>query len=284
MAISASQVMELRSVTGAAMMDCKKALEEVGGDMEAAKDFLRKKGISIAQKKSSRETNEGGIGIVADASQKTAAMVQLACETDFVARNDQFDVLLARLVGQVLSAGAEDVGAQDLIEGQGTVNGLITEAVGKLGENLRLLEAVRLSVETEGVVGGYVHSNKKIGVLVALGSGKAVAADALHVITKDLAMHIAASQVSAVSADDIDPAVIKKEKEILLAQAQESGKPDDIAEKMVQGRLGKFIKEVTLMEQPFVKDSDRTIRQILADAGQGLETELQVERFVKFQF
>jgi elongation factor Ts len=284
MAISASQVMELRAATGAGMMDCKKALEEVDGDMDAAKDYLRKKGIAIAQKKSSRETHEGAVALRIAADKHAAAMVQLACETDFVARTEQFTALLETLVAQVLAKGAEGLAEQKLAGGKGSVAELITEAISKLGENLQLVEAGRVELPGAGTIGGYVHSNQKIGVLVALTSDKPVAGDALDVLAKDLAMHVAASQVSSVAGDDIDPAVLAKEKEIFAAQARESGKPPEIVEKMVQGRLGKFVKEVTLLEQPFVKDPERSVRQLVADAGKRAGAKLAVERFVKFQF
>jgi elongation factor Ts len=284
MAISASQVMELRAATGAGMMDCKKALEEVGGDISAAKDYLRKKGIAIAQKKSSRETNEGGVALRIAPDRKSASIVQVACETDFVARNEQFTALLERLAGQVLAKGDADVPAQKLAEGKGTVSDAITEAIAKLGENVQFVAASRLALKGQGVIGGYVHSNSKIGVLVAVSSDKAVAGDGLDVLAKDLAMHVAASQVAAVRAEEIDPAVLAKEKEIFAAQAKESGKPDAIIEKMVQGRLSKFVKEVSLLEQPFVKDPERTIKQLVAETGKQAGASLAVERFVKLQF
>jgi elongation factor Ts len=284
MAISASQVMELRAATGAGMMDCKKALEEVGGDMDAAKDYLRKKGIAIAQKKSSRQTNEGGVAIRYADDKKSAAIVQIACETDFVARTDQFSGLLDSLAAQVLAKGDENVAGQALAGGKGTVGELITESVAKVGENLQLLDARRVQLKGAGAIGAYVHSNGKIGVLVALKSDKAVAGDALDVLAKDLAMHIAASNVSSVAGDDIDPAVIAHEKEIFAAQAKESGKPAEIVEKMVQGRVGKFIKEVTLLEQPFVKDPERTVKKLVADVGKQAGASLAVERFVKLAF
>lgn len=284
MTVSPSQVKELRAATGAGMMDCKRALVEVGGDMEAARDFLRKKGISIARKKSSRETNEGGISIITAGDGKTGAMVQLACETDFVARNDQFGALLQHLVAQTLTGGAENLKDQALEAGQGTVNDLIIESIGKMGENLQLVAASRMAVDGEGILGGYIHSNMKIGVLLALGSAKAIPKADLEPLASDLAMHIAASQVSAIHGDDIDPAVIEKEKEIYLGQAQESGKPEDIIEKIVRGRLDKFINEVALMNQPFVKDPDITVRQLLDGKGKEQDTEFTVERFEKFQF
>jgi elongation factor Ts len=284
MSISAALVMELRSATGAGMMDCKKALEESGGDMGAAKDYLRKKGIAIAQKKASRDTREGAIAIQVAPDHTQAAMVQLACETDFVARNENFQALLNQLCGQVLAQGDSAVSEQRLVQGKGTVGELITESIGKLGENVQLVEAVRLALSGGGVIGAYVHSNSKIGVLVALRAPKGAAGDKLTTLAKDLSMHIAASQVSAISAEQIDPAVLAKEKEIFMAQARESGKPEAIADKMVQGRLSKFVKEVTLLDQPFVKDPDKTIGQLLAEAGKGLGAPLAVERFIKFQF
>jgi elongation factor Ts len=284
MAIPASHVMDLRAATGAGMMDCKKALEETGGDMEAAKDYLRKKGIAIAQKKSSRETHEGGVAIRMADDRKSAAIVQLASETDFVARNEQFTALLERLATQVLAQGDRDVAGQKLASGKGTVAELITESISKLGENLQLVDARRVQVAGAGAIGGYVHSNSRIGVLVALQSDKPVAGDTLDVLAKDVAMHIAASQVSSVAGDDIDPAVIAREMEIFAAQAKESGKPPEIVAKMVQGRLGKFVKEVTLLEQPFVKDPERTVKKLIADVGQQAGASLSVERFVKLQF
>lgn len=287
MAISATQVSELRKATGAGLMDCKNALVETEGDIEEAKDFLRKKGIAIAQKKSGRDTNEGGIAIRTREDGRGAAMVQLASETDFVARNEQFSRLLETLVAQALLSGADNLAGQTLTDGQGTVSDLLTEAVTKLGENLQLLQAVRVDLEGEGVVGGYVHSNSKIGVLVALGSAKPVsgeAVDALRGLAKDLAMHIAASQVSSISGDDIDPALLAKEREIYLAQAKESGKPDDIVTKMVEGRMKKFLREVTLLDQPFVKDPERAVKQLIEETGKSLDTSLTVQRYEKFQF
>jgi elongation factor Ts len=276
--------MELRAATGAGMMDCKKALEEVGGDVSAARDYLRKKGIAIAQKKSARETNEGAVAIRIADDRKAAAIVQLACETDFVARNDQFSALLRQLAGQVLAGGGEGLGEQKLVDGAGTVGELLTESVAKLGENLQLMQAGRVEVKGHGAVGGYVHSNARIGVLVALDSDKAVAGEGLDVLAKDLAMHVAASQVSGITGDEISADVIAKEREIFAAQAQTTGKAPEIVEKMVQGRIGKFIKEVSLLEQPFVKDPARTVKQLVADTGTALGAKLTVQRFVKYQF
>jgi len=284
MAITAAKVMELRTATGAGMMECKKALEETGGDMEGAKDWLRKKGISVAQKKAGRETTEGAVAVAISPDKKHGAIVQLACETDFVARNEQYQELMGQLTAQVLEKGGKDLADQPRITGKGKISDLLTENVAKMGENLQLVAAERVDVAGQGVVGGYVHSNNKVGVLVVIESNKSVDAAKLGELAKDVSMHIAASQVSAISSKDLDPAVLEKEKEILIAQAKESGKPMDIIEKMVQGRISKFIKEISLLDQPFVKNPDLSIQALLKQTGKELGGELTVSRFVKYQF
>jgi elongation factor Ts len=283
MSITASQVAELRSITGAGLMDCKKALEETGGNVDAARDYLRKKGIAVAQKKSARETKEGGVAMAIAPDKSAGALVRLASETDFVARNDQFKTLLKNLAGQVLARGDRDLLNQPATDGKGTVNEQITAAVATMGENLQFMEAARVEVQG-GVVGGYVHSNAKIGVLVALKAEGRADPAALESLARDIAMHVAASQVSAISPEHLSPEQVAKEKEILVAQAAESGKPADIVEKMVQGRLGKYLKEITLLSQPFVKDPQQTVQQLLAGQGQALGAKLTVERFVKLAF
>ena len=282
MTVSAARVMELRASTGAGMMDCKRALEETGGDLATASDFLRKKGIVVAAKKSDRETREGGIAIAFSPDHRSAALVHLACETDFVARNDRFQELLETLSAQVLENGEADLLEQKI--GSGTVGDLITHAISTLGENLRLVQAARVTLAEPGLVGGYVHSNRRIGALVVLQSGSADGKDALMALGKDLAMHVAASQVSAVRTEEIDPELIAKEKEIYLAQAKEAGKPDHIVEKMVEGRLNKFKKELSLLAQPFVKDPQKTVEAVVGEAAQALGSDISVDRFVKFQF
>ena len=275
--------MELRNTTGAGMMACKQALQESGGDLEQARDYLRKKGVSVAAKKSSRETTEGGIVIVYGDGQGSAAMVRLASETDFVARNDQFRNLLDTLAAQVLAQGDQDVPNQRLAEG-GTVQERITQAITTMGENLQLVESMRVQAPANGLVGGYVHSNAKIGAVVVLSAGEGAQPGPLEHLAKDIAMHVAASQVHALSAEDIDPQVIAKEREILTAQAEDSGKPPEIIAKMVDGRMNKFVKEVSLLDQPFVKDPDKTVKQVVAESAARLKTQITLERFVKFQF
>jgi elongation factor Ts len=211
--------------------------------------------------------------------------VRLACETDFVSRNEQFQGLLGQITGQVLAAGDADVLSQPVVNGEGTVENLITTAVGVIGENIQLVEAARISVTGQGMVSGYVHTNGKIGVLVALQTqGAPGDLAALEQLGRDVAMHIAASNVAAVSEAQIDPAVLEKEREVFIAQAQESGKSADIAEKMVQGRLKKFVKEISLLDQPFVKDPDKSVSAVLAEAGKAQGTAVAVEQFIKFQF
>ena len=284
MAISAALVMELRNLTGAGMMDCKRALQESDGDLEKAGEYLRKKGIDIAAKKSSRDTNEGGIAVAFSGDGKSAAMVQLACETDFVAGNEQFQGLLGLFTEQALERGGEGFAEQPLLSGEGTVGETLTAAIGKMGENIRLIDAKRLELEGEGAIGGYVHSNGRIGVLLALSADSAVDGARLETVTKDLAMHVAASPVSALTEEEIDPAEVEKEKGILVAQAKESGKPEEIVEKMVAGRLKKFVQENTLVSQPFVKDPDKTVAQVLKEAGQELGTQIAPVEYLKWQF
>ncbi|MBI3994061.1 MAG: elongation factor Ts [Candidatus Lambdaproteobacteria bacterium] len=283
MTISASQVMSLRSATGAGMMDCKKALEESGGDMDKARDFLRKKGIAVAAKKSDRATREGGVAIALNDDASAAGMVRLACETDFVARNEKFKGLLERMARQVLAKGDADVPAQTLADGGGTVTEALTAAISTTGENIQFIEARRVALNGQGLVSGYVHSTGKIGVLVVLQCGAAKRGE-LERVGRDVAMHIAASNVVAIDQSGIPQAELDKEQEIFMAQARESGKPDDIAQKMVQGRLKKFVKEISLLDQPFVKDPDKTVQAMLAEAGKALGAGIAVKEFVKFKF
>jgi len=287
MAITASQVAELRASTGVGLMDCKKALEATAGDLTAAKDWLRKKGIAVAQKRSDRETKEGAVAIAVAPDKRSAGMARLACETDFVARTGEFLELARQLALQVLAKGAEGVPEQTLVPGigtgKGTVGEAILQAIGTTGEKLQFMEAVKVEAPA-GVVGSYVHSNAKIGVLVALKADGAAAAERLEPLARDLAMHIAATQVSAIRPEDVPEDVLRKEKDIYAAQAKESGKPEAIIEKMVQGRLGKFLKEVSLLNQPFVKNPELTVAKLLEERGAELGAKLSVERFAKFTF
>ena len=278
--ISASMVKELREMTGAGLMDCKKALTECNGDIEAAKEHLRKKGQAIADKKSSRETNEGAIHIYQ--IENKAALVKIACETDFVARNDQFQAFISNIAEQVAELGADNF--MEKSSSRGSLNEQFVEAISKLGENIVFLAAKDWEAASGSIIGAYTHSNAKIGVMVELSADGSADPGQLTAIARNVAMHIAASHVEAVSEADLDPEVITREQKFLTEQAKESGKPDNIIEKMVEGRLKKFKKEICLLSQDYVKDPDKTIGQYLSDSGKELNVNLEIKRFFKEQF
>ena len=231
--ITASAVKELREITGVAMMDCKKALVETNGNMEEAKDFLRKKGQAKALKKSSRETREGAVGLYLGEDGKTAGLVQVTCETDFVARNEKFQALIKKLAEQVSVNGENDLLQQNLINGEGNVESMLTNTIAELGENMQILNSRKFKI-THGLIGGYIHSNGKIGVAVPLETDQPCNENSLKSLAKDIAMHIAAFNAEAVKSDQVPEEVLDKEKEVFIAQARESGKPDNIIEKMIE--------------------------------------------------
>ena len=282
-AITAAAVKELREITGVAMMDCKKALVECNGDLEEAKEFLRKKGQAKALKKSSRETREGAIGIRINESKSSGAIVKLACETDFVARNESFQALLDSLGGQILSQDSDSILDQQLVDGEGTVQDLINTKVAELGENMQLLDSSRLDAN-QGHVGGYVHMTGKIGVVVCLETSEASDNPQIEQLAKDLAMHIAASPAEAVREDQVDTSLIDKEREVFSAQARESGKPEEIIAKMIEGRINKFLKEICVETQPFVKDPQKSVSQLVKEVSKETGVEIRLESFVKYQF
>ncbi len=281
--ITASAVKELREVTGVAMMDCKKALVETNGNMEEAKDFLRKKGQAKALKKSSRETREGAVGFSSSKDGKTAGLVQVTCETDFVARNEKFQGLVKKLAEQVLVNGENDLLQQNLIDDDGNVEVLLTDTIAELGENMQILNCKKFKINN-GLIGGYIHSNGKIGVAVPLETDQPCYGDQLKSLAKDIAMHIAAFQAEAVKPDQVSNEVLEKEKEVFMAQAKESGKPDDIIEKMIEGRLKKYLKEICVESQPFVKDPQFSVSQILEQTAKELGVKINFETFEKYQF
>lgn len=279
--ITAAMVKELREITAAAMMECKKALVECDGDMEAAKELLRKKGQAIASKKSSRETKEGAISTYVGAD--AASLVKVACETDFVAINDQFKTFIAKVAEQVIAKGVDTYKENTTVEGTEEKE-TFTEAIAGLGENMAFLGGVDWKKAENGAFGAYVHSNGKIGVLVELVADKAADEAAMGVLAKDIAMHIAASPVEAVSEKDLDPAIIEKEKAFQIEQAQESGKPMNIIEKMIEGRMKKFKKEICLLDQGFVKSPDKSIAQLVEEKGKELGCTIEVTKYYKEQF
>ncbi|MBF0287826.1 MAG: translation elongation factor Ts [SAR324 cluster bacterium] len=281
--ITASMVKELREISGVGMMECKKALVECKGDMEAAKEHLRKTGQAKALKKSSRATKDGGIGMFISEDKSRGALVKIACETDFVAKNEQFQKLLLDLAQQASTQGNNDFLNQSSIQGEGTVQDIVHKAISELGENIQFLEAASQSTNS-GIVGGYVHMTGKIGVIVTLEVDQPYGGSELDDLAKDISMHVAATSAEAISEDQISPEILEKEKEILIAQAKESGKPDNIIEKMITGRLNKFKKEVCILSQPFVKNPDQTIKALLEDSGKQIERKISLTAFAKFQF
>ncbi len=256
MAITAAQVKELRERTGSGMMECKKTLVETDGDIEAAIELMRKKGLAKADKKSDRIAAEGIIITAKSADGKRAVQLEINSETDFVGRADDFIAFTKAVAQCALDSGVRTVAqlADTEIEAGKTVDVLRQEVSAKIGEKLSVRRMSR--VETSGVIGAYLHGTR-IGVLVNLEGGDAE-------LAKDIAMHVAAAKPVCVSSDNVPADVIEKEKNIFSAQAAESGKPPEIVEKMVAGRINKFLKEITLVNQPFIKDPDQTIEKLLA--------------------
>ena len=259
MTISASQVKELRETTGLGMMECKQALVEADGDKEAAIELLRKKAGAKVEKKSARIAADGAISIGVSADNKAVAMVEVNSETDFVAKGDEFLSFASDVANCVVVNSPADINAlQELLikDGGETVSKTREALVSSLGENINIRRFERFA--SKGHIGSYLHG-RKIGVIVDLDGGD-------KALAKDIAMHIAASRPAYLSKDDVPAEVIDKEKEIFAAQAKESGKPDEIIEKMVIGKINKFLNEVTLLGQPFVKDPDTTIEKLLKGA------------------
>lgn len=282
--ITASMVKELRETTGAGMMDCKAALTETGGDMEAAIDWLRTKGLAKAAKKADRVAAEGLVAVVTEGT--AGAVVEVNSETDFVARNEQFQSLVSTIAGLALKAGGDvEKLAQTPFPGtSNTVSGHIAGLVGSIGENMSLRRSAALSVQN-GVVAAYVHNAiapgmGKIGVLVALESTGDV--DKLAALGKQVAMHVAATNPLAVTPAELDPAVVERERAVLSEQARESGKPEEIIAKMVEGRIRKFYEEVVLLSQVFVIDGENTVEKALKAAEKDVGGAIAVKGFVRF--
>lgn len=266
--ITASMVKELREKTDAPMMECKKALTEAAGDMAKAEEILRVKLGSKASKAASRVTAEGVVGTFVAADGKLAAMIELNCETDFVAKNDDFLAFAASLAELVAKQSPADMAALSALElGGQTVEAYRTALVGKIGENISIRRFER--VEAQGAIASYVHGGAKIGVLVDLVGGD-------EALGKDLAMHIAASKPRALTAGEVPAELIETERRVASEKAAESGKPANIVEKMVEGAVQKFLKEVTLLGQPFVKDDKQTVEALLKSRG------ASVARFVLY--
>jgi len=282
MAITAGMVKELREKTSAGMMDCKKALNETGGDMEAAVDWLRTKGIAKADKKASRVAAEGLVAIATDGTK--GALVEVNSETDFVSRNEGFQKPVAEIAGLALTVDSSDALAAATLPSTGkSVTDSMKDLVGTIGENMNFRRMDSLSVG-KGTVTGYMHNQVapgmgKIGVLVGLESDGDTAK--LDELAKKIAMHIAATNPLALSVDDLDQAVVQKERDMLKAEALESGKPEAIVDKMVEGRMQKFFKESVLLTQIFVMDGENTIETVVANAGKEMGTDVTLTGYAR---
>jgi elongation factor Ts len=282
MSITAAMVKELREKSGAGMMDCKTALTENGGDMEAAVDWLRTKGLAKAAKKAGRVAAEGLVGVAAEGTK--AAVIELNSETDFVARNEGFQELVGKVATVAVGTdGSVDAVAAANLDGKSVADS-ITDAIATIGENMTLRRTAILSVG-DGVVSTYVHGAVadglgKIGVLVALESSGDK--DKLNALGRQIAMHVAATSPLALNTEELDPEVVEREKSVFSEQARESGKPENIIEKMVEGRLRKFYEEVTLVKQAFVINPDQTVEQAVEALAKDLGTEVKLSGFVRF--
>ena len=280
--ITAAMVKDLRESTGAGMMDCKAALTETGGDMQAAQDWLRKKGLSKAAKKAGRVAAEGLIGALT--SGKKGVVVEVNSETDFVARNEHFQGLVKMIAQVALDAGADIEKIKAAKVGSITVEAAIADSIATIGENQTLRRAAALEV-SEGVVSSYVHGAViegagKLGVIVALESpGKN---DELAALGRQLAMHVAAANPQAIDAAGLDPEVVKREKDVLADKYRQQGKPENVIEKIVESGLKTYYKEVTLLEQAFIHDSGKSVAQALKEAEGKVGGPIKVAGFVRY--
>ena len=280
-AITAAMVKELREMTDAGMMECKKALVEADGDMEKAVDVLRTRGLAAAAKKAGRATNEGTVMTVLADDAKSAAVVELNCETDFVGMNEKFKAYAEKIARAAMAANVEDVEALKAVDAEGeTVEDVLTDAIHTLGENMNL---ARAAVVEAGGVASYIHGGGKIGVLVTFDvEGIDPASDEFQHCGRDVAMQVAAASPVSATRESVPAEVVAHEMEIYKAQAAESGKPENIQEKIATGRLEKFYKESCLTEQAFVKNPDQSVTDYVNEVAKKLGGTLKVTGFKRF--
>lgn len=266
--ITAAMVKELRELTGAGMMDCKKALTETNGDKQKAIDFLREKGIAKAAKKAGRIAAEGVVAAFVDEAAKVGAVVEVNCETDFVANTDKFHALADKVAKHIMAENPADMDALNasMLDGK-SVADFIKEAIANIGEKIDIRRFSRYETKA-GRIASYIHMGGKIGVLVELSGGTAE-------LGKDISMQIAAANPACVNRSQVDPAALEHEREVLKKQALEEGKPEKIVEKMVEGRINAYYKEVCLLEQPFVKEPKQSVEKVLGG--------VEVARFARYQ-
>ena len=296
MEISASMVKELREKTGAGIMDCKKALSKTNGDLEKSIELLREKGLASAAKKVSRVAAEGLVGSFITADQKCGSLVELNCETDFVAKTDQFKNFVLELAEHIVdkapqSLSSEQEGAQapylmeQTMKNQQKVEDYLTQMVASTGEKITIRRFARFEVKENGLVQEYIHLGGKIGVLIEIAFDRSDLSNSEEVQTlaKDLAMQVAAARPDYLRKSDVPEEVIEKEKNIYKAQAINEGKPEAIAEKITLGRLGKLYKEICLEEQPFIKDDSLSVTKLVSETGKKLGAKINIVRFARFE-
>lgn len=283
--IAASVVVKLRKMSGQGMMDCKKALEEANGDMDKAMEILRKKGLATLAKRAERETSEGAVISWQSPDGKEAALATLCCETDFVAKSDDF-LQLAREIRDYIGSTTANEGAQSVL--QTTIAGktfqeVLTEVVSRTGEKMQVGDYARFRLDGAGLIGTYVHFNNKVGTMVQIETSDAQVAQApaLRQAALDIAMHITASKPIALDAASLDPEMVEREKAIYAAQVQ--NKPPQVVERIVEGKLKKFYSDYCLLEQPFVKDDSKTVAQVLAEAAKQAGGTASIKQFVRFE-
>lgn len=280
--ISAQLVKELREMTGAKMMDCKKALVETEGDLDKAVEFLREKGLADAAKKSGRVAAEGVVKTYISEDKKSGAVLEFNCETDFVALNEEFVGFadkLAKMVTETSVTTVEEL-LNEKFEGDSTTSESLKALIAKLGENMTVRRFTKFSVE-KGIVNSYIHGGGRIGVLVEVSCEKD--SEVLEEVGKEVCMQIAAANPLFLSKDDVDTESMEKEKEIYRVQALNEGKPENIVEKMVVGRIQKYFKEVCLLEQLWVKDGDKSINKFLEEKSKEVGSPITVTRFVRYE-
>lgn len=282
MEITASMVKELREKTNAGMMDCKKALKETNGNIESAIDYLREKGLSQAAKKSGRIAAEGLTAALISNEGKKGVVVEVNSETDFVAKNEEFKNFVMEIAQAIVDNEPKDLDSLKTVtlENGKTIQDTLTDKIAKIGENMSVRRFEELKVENGSVV-SYIHGGGKISVIVALESKGDK--ETLDVLGKDLAMQVAAMSPKYISIEDVDDEYIAHEKEILVAQALNEGKPKHIVEKMVEGRLQKELKEVCLLEQAFVKDADLTVKKVIADTAAKIGSNIKVTGVLRYE-
>ena len=282
--ITAQMVKALRDRTGAGMMECKKALETAGGDIEKGIEELRKRGVASAAKKTGRSAKQGPIVIKLSDDKTSGVIVEFNCESDFVARTDDFQSLVADLAEQALASANVNAPADLLTEAYAkdpsiTIADLITAKVAKIGENMKLARVEKLS---GGVLGAYIHPGAQLGVLIQ-STGLAASSDEIQELVRDIAMQVAAADPTFISRTEVTNEVLEKEKEIQRERALREGKPPAIVEKMLEGRMSKYYEEVCLLEQPFIKENSLTVAQLIDQSNKKLGVALTIAKFIRFK-